>query len=36
MIKSLSLDQKMALMRTVCNILGVIISVIYVVWVMMK
>jgi hypothetical protein len=33
---SLSLDQKMALTRTVCNVLGVIISVVYVIWVMSK
>jgi len=33
---SLNLDQKMALVRTACNILGVIISVVYVVWMMCK
>jgi len=33
---SLSLDQRMALTRTICNIVGVIISIVYVIWVMSK
>jgi heme/copper-type cytochrome/quinol oxidase subunit 4 len=33
---SLNLDQKMALTRTICNIVGVIISIVYVIWVMSK
>jgi hypothetical protein len=33
---SLSFDQKMAATRTLCNLVGVIISIIYVVWVMSK
>jgi hypothetical protein len=36
MIKQLSLDQRMALVRTVCNVLAVIITAVYVFWMMTK